>query len=259
MPASHPGRRAGRKGGRGGRSAQRELLASIKGEAWRQICTSGAPALSLRGIARSLGITAPAIYNYFHRRDDLVTALIADAYDSFGASQSAALSGTSPTDHAGRLLALGKAYRAWALANPERYQLMFGAPYPGYRIPPETVGPAAGRALGVLVGVLEQARRAGRLGAAGGRASTPALGGIPDDRLAVLYGSADEGVLSAAVRVWPRVHGPVSVELSGQCPPFVTDPARLYGEELGSLVSAMIIPKAKAHRRANSRRRAKGL
>lgn len=258
MPALQTGGRAGRKGGRGGRAAPRELLASIKSEAWRQICTSGAPALSLRGIARSLGITAPAIYNYFHRRDDLVTALIADAYDSFGASQSAALSGTSPTDHAGRLLALGKAYRAWALANPERYQLMFGAPYPGYRIPPETVGPAAGRALGVLVGVLEQARRAGRLGAAGWRTRTPQTGGIPDDRLAALYGSADEGVLNAAVRVWTRVHGPVSVELSGQFPPFVTDPSSLYREELESLVSAMISPKATARSRPDSRRRATG-
>ncbi len=219
------------------------LLEAIKTAAWRQVSAEGAAALSLRAIARGLGITAPAIYNYFHRRDDLVTALVVDAYTAFGASQAAAVSGLRADDHAGRLRALGVAYRRWALASPERYQLMFGAPYPGYRIPAEVVGPVAGRALSVLVGVLEQARRAGALRPVGRGSATAGAAlrpGLPAANVESLYGSADPGVLRTAVSIWTRVHGPVAIELSGQYPPFTADPEQVYQLELDALVDAVI-------------------
>ena len=66
------------------------MQAAIVETAWRQIAESGAASLSLRAIARELGITAPAIYNYYPDRDALVTALIIDAYTSFGDVQYAA-------------------------------------------------------------------------------------------------------------------------------------------------------------------------
>src|SRR5512147_1586509 len=66
---------------------QPNLQDAIKETAWKQIAEFGAAALSLRAIARELKITAPAIYNYFPDRDALVTALIIDAYTSFGDSQ----------------------------------------------------------------------------------------------------------------------------------------------------------------------------
>ncbi len=56
------------------------LQEAIKETAWKQIAEFGAPALSLRAIARALNITAPAIYNYFPSRDHLVTALMVDAF-----------------------------------------------------------------------------------------------------------------------------------------------------------------------------------
>jgi AcrR family transcriptional regulator len=199
------------------------LRKAIMTLAWKQISAEGAPSLSLRAIARALGITAPAIYNYFHRREDLVTALILDAYEAFGASQRAALEAAAPGDLPGRLAILGHAYRAWAVANPERYQLMFGAPYPGYRLPLDVVSPAGSRALAPLVEVLEQARRAGRLA-------------VPDYPEA----GADTGVPFAAVSVWTKVHGLVSVELSGQYPPFVRDPAAFYRNQLSALVRSTI-------------------
>ena len=224
-------------------SSSQTLREAIKDAAWKQISEAGAAALSLRAIGRKLKITAPAIYNYFHRRDDLVTALIVDAYAEFGDSQRAAVATVDPADHAGRIRALGHAYRRWAVANPERYQLIFGAPYPGYRVPGDAVGPVASRALAVLVGVLEQARLAGVL-----RAEPPAAPldvsaqprSLPQDRVAELYGSADPEVLHAAVSIWTRVHGPVAIELSRQYPPFVTDPERVYGLEMEAMVRSAI-------------------
>ena len=87
------------------------LQEAIKETAWKQIAESGAPALSLRAIARELKITAPAIYNYFLDRDALVTALIIDAYQSFGDSQIEARDAVIAKDMLGRMMAIGLAYR----------------------------------------------------------------------------------------------------------------------------------------------------
>ena len=100
-----------------------DLSVVIRETAWRQIAQNGAAALSLRAIARELGITAPAIYNYFPRRDDLVTALILDAFSAMGDAQSAALTGFQVGEHAARLKTLGIAYRDWAVAHPQTNEL----------------------------------------------------------------------------------------------------------------------------------------
>lgn len=224
-----------------GTGRKRKIVAraeSIREEAWRQIAEHGPSALSLRAIARALGVTAPAIYNYYHRRDDLVTALIAEGFSAFGESQAAAVEGLHPGDHAGALLALGTAYRNWALAYPERFQLIFASPYPGYEIPTEQIGPIAGRTLYPLVQVLESARAAGKLLKSG------AYGVIPDSIIPNgsfdLYGSAHADVLVAAVLVWTRVHGAVSVEIGQQFPPFIQNPEELYRAELQRLVQSTI-------------------
>src|SRR5512138_3763633 len=111
------------------------LQEAIKETAWKQIAEYGAPALSLRAIARELKISAPAIYNYFPDRDALVTALIIDAYTSFVDSQLEARDAVLEKDLKGRMNAIGMAYRTWALTYPQRYQLIFGTPIPGYEAP----------------------------------------------------------------------------------------------------------------------------
>src|SRR5512145_2228137 len=104
------------------------LQEAIKEVAWKQIAEHGAPALSLRAIARELKITAPAIYNYFPDRDALVTALIIDTFTSFGDWQLEARASVSEDDLAGRIEAIGLDYRDWAHTFPQRYQLIFGTP-----------------------------------------------------------------------------------------------------------------------------------
>src|SRR5512133_1774189 len=119
------------------------LQDAIKETAWKQIAQFGAPALSLRAIARELKITAPAIYNYFPDRDALVTALIVDAFTSFGDWQLEARDSVPESDLRGRMYAIGLAYRNWAHTFPQRYQLIFGTPIPGYEAPLEkTLSPS---------------------------------------------------------------------------------------------------------------------
>jgi AcrR family transcriptional regulator len=210
---------------------QTNLQEAIKETAWKQLAEFGASALSLRAIARELGITAPAIYNYFPDRDALVTALIMDAYQTFGDAQIAARDAIPAEDLIGRLTALGMAYRAWAHEFPQRYQLIFGTPIPGYQAPREQVLPIAARSLSALVGVVEAIRVVGKLNIK----NFPEV--MPEYRANFeiwknFGGDVDMISLSVAVLIWAHVHGLVSLELAGNLPPFGTTGDALYRYEM---------------------------
>jgi AcrR family transcriptional regulator len=203
--------------------------------AWSQITAHGAAALSLRAIARELGITAPAIYNYFPDRDALVTALIIDAYQSLGDSQLAARDAVPQQDPAARLRAVGRAYRAWALEHPQHYQLIFGTPIPGYEAPMAETLPAAARSLSALVSVIEELRVAGKLNTD----TFPEVSqeGKSDFETWKTYGGeVDRLSLAVAILVWTRVHGLVSLEISGNMPPFGAKGDELYQFELDATI-----------------------
>ena len=219
---------------------QAGLQEAIKATAWKQIAQYGAPTLSLRAIARELGITAPAIYNYFPRRDDLVTALIIDAYTSFGDSQVQARDAMPENDLTGRMLAIGMAYRVWALGQPQRYQLIFGTPIPGYEAPMERVLPSAARSLSALVSVVDAMRLAGKLNAQ----DFPEVNEqykFSFDMWKSYGGNYDILSLSVAVLIWARVHGIVSLEIANNLPPFGKDGNALYMYELMSLIRQFIM------------------
>ena len=195
------------------------LQEAIKETAWKQIAESGAPALSLRAIAREIKITAPAIYNYFPDRDALVTALIIDAYTSFGDWQIEARDSVSSTHPRKRLEAIGLAYRNWAHTYPQRYQLIFGTPIPGYQAPIEKVFPASARSISALFSVVEDLRAAGKL-------STDSVPMVNENYRAyyeqwrTYSGDINPVSLFVAMIIWSGVHGIVSLEIQGNLPPF---------------------------------------
>ena len=210
------------------------LQEAIKDAAWKQITEYGAPALSLRAIARELKITAPAIYNYFPDRDALVTALIIDAFISFGDWQLKARDSFPTNDLNGRMKSIGLAYRSWAHAYPQRYQLIFGTPIPGYKGPVEKIFPSSARSLSALVSVVEGLRVAGRLNID----SFPKI--KPEYKTSFEMwkthgGEADALSLSVAMIIWSRVHGIVSLEIGGNLPPFGAKGDALYLYELNSI------------------------
>jgi len=210
------------------------LQEAIKDVAWKQIAESGAPALSLRAIARELKITAPAIYNYFADRDALVTALIIDAYTSFGDSQIEARDAVPASDISGRMKAIGIAYRTWAHTYPQRYQLIFGTPIPGYEAPLMEVLPSSARSLSALLSVVEQLRISGKLTVK----SFPEVKNeykVGFDTWKTYGGDVDLLTISVAMIIWSRVHGIVSLEIAGNLPPFGTSGDELYLYEMDSI------------------------
>ena len=207
---------------------------AIKETAWKQIANYGAPALSLRAIARELKITAPAIYNYFPDRDALVTALIIDAFTSFGDWQLEARDSVPEEDLPGRMNAIGMAYRNWAHTFPQRYQLIFGTPIPGYVGPIEKILPSSARSLSALVSVVEGLRVAEKLNVDTFPKVKPEYK-VSFEVWKTYGGDADVLSLSVAMIIWARVHGIVSLEIAGNLPPFGAKGNALYLYELNSI------------------------
>ena len=217
----------------------KNLQEAIKETAWKQIAEFGAPALSLRAIARDLTITAPAIYNYFPDRDALVTALIIDAYKSFGDSQLEARDAVPSSNVLGRMKAIGMAYRTWAHTYPQRYQLIFGTPIPGYEGPLLEVLPSAARSLSALVSVVEQLRIAGKLNVK----SFPEVKKeykVSFETWKKYGGDVDMLSMSVAMLIWSRVHGIVSLEIANNLPPFGAAGDELYRFELDSIARQFV-------------------
>jgi AcrR family transcriptional regulator len=137
-----------------------EMTAEIKRIALDHLAADGS-ALSLRAVARDMGMVSSALYRYFPSRDDLLTALIIDAYDALGlAAEEADAAFAERADPVGRWLAVGHAIRAWAVARPHEYALIYGSPIPGYSAPQDTITPA-NRPVVVLAGIVADARAAG--------------------------------------------------------------------------------------------------
>jgi AcrR family transcriptional regulator len=210
------------------------LQEAIREMAWKQIAQFGAAALSLRAIARELKITAPAIYNYFPDRDALVTALIIDAFTSLGDWQLEARDAVPAEDLKDRMEAIGLAYRDWAQTYPQRYQLIFGTPIPGYVCPTEETLPSSARSLSALVSVVEALRLSGNLNID----SFPKVKSeykVSFERWNSYGGGTDILSLSVAMIIWSRVHGIVSLELQNNLPPFGPKGDALYRYELQSI------------------------
>ena len=215
-----------------------ELIREITEIARRQLATEGAAGLSLRAVAREMGMVSSAIYRYFPSRDDLLTTLIIDGYNAVGAAVEKADAAWPAEDYAGRWLAACRAVREWALAHPHEYALVYGSPVPGYRAPEHTIGPAS-RAAAVFGKIIGDAHRAGAAGAPGPateHASRTVPGPpvpesfVPDAarlRDAILAGVPDE-VAAGALIAWSGLFGLVSFELFGQFENVVTDRAAFF-------------------------------
>ena len=177
----------------------------------------GAAALSLRAVARDLGVVSSAVYRYVGNREELLTLLLIDAYTELGDEVDAAVAALPATDFAGRFGALGAAVRRWALREPARYGLLFGSPVPGYRAPAErTTGPGT-RVIYALMALLDGAYRAGQLTVPGGQAAVEPPLAADLERIRSGMGLAvPDPLLARGALVWTSLFGAISFEVFGQ-------------------------------------------
>jgi AcrR family transcriptional regulator len=209
-----------------------EMTSEIKDVARRHLASDGAN-LSLRAVARDMGMVSSALYRYFASRDDLLTALILDAYNALGETVEAA--DAAVTDR-GRLrerwLSSARAVRGWALANPAEYALLYGSPVPGYAAPQDTVA-AAARTPAVLVRILSDGFASGALaaGQVGGR-MTPAVRADLARTAEGIAPGLPEDLLMVGTTTWVHLFGVVSFELFGQFNNVIDARAEYFDEQM---------------------------
>ena len=207
-----------------------EMTEEIKNVARRQLAENGAD-LSLRAVAREMGMVSSAVYRYFASRDDLLTALILDAYNSLGeACEVAGADVEDRSDYLGRWLAVAHALRDWAVAQPHEYALIYGSPVPGYAAPQDTVEPSI-RPVIVLGAILNDAHNAGAL--AGTYATPPPPGLLPEVRVVrdVVAPDVSEAAMIRGLIAWTELFGAISFELFGRFNNTITDLATWYDHQ----------------------------
>jgi len=202
----------------GPRARYREQVrAEVQAHAWEQIADAGASALSLKAIAMTMGITAPALYRYFAGRDELLTDLILEAYRDLAEVVEAASAVDEKPQHT--LRAIATALRRWATAHPQRYLLLYGTPVPGYSAPPE----AAALATRIFAPLLTAFAAADRERT--GRGATGPTG------------RRTAAALLRSTTFWTRLHGVLSLELAGHFDGMNVDAELLYDQEASSAIS----------------------
>ncbi|MFI1917776.1 TetR/AcrR family transcriptional regulator [Nocardia sp. NPDC020380] len=192
--------------------ARAEITREITDAARRQLAESGAAALSLRAIARELGMVSSALYRYFPSRDELLTTLIIDAYNALGEDVEKAVENAA-TPRAQWRAAAG-AVRAWARAHPHEYALIYGSPVPGYEAPQETIGPASRTGVAIL-GLVFRAWQDGAL-APTQETLAPDLSAQSAAIAAMIGPGLPESTVARTFLAMTQMFGVVTFELIGQ-------------------------------------------
>lgn len=200
--------------------AREKITADIIDEGRRQLAEHGAAGLSLRSVARELGMVSSAMYRYVANRDDLLTRLIVEAYDSLGDAVDASVASSWERAPLDRWVLAAHAVRDWAVDRPHEYFLVFGTPVPGYAAPDTTTAPGI-RAPRALIRIVTEALSAKQVKRPRGRATAAMSPELVDD-FATLRTNLDASagftaeLILAILTGWTQMFGLLSFELSNQ-------------------------------------------
>jgi AcrR family transcriptional regulator len=216
------------------------MLEDIRAIGRQHLEAVGAASLSVRAVARDLGVVSSAIYRYVRDRDELLTLLVVDGYDELGDAVDRAEGKVARTAYRSRFLAIGRAVRTWAVAEPATYALLFGSPVPGYHAPAEqTTGPGT-RVVRSLVALWVEAHAAG---AVPEHADAPLPQKLARDvgRVRREVGAdVPDALVVRGMLAWAALFGCVSFELFGQYgPDTFTAPAQLFDRQLELLADQL--------------------
>ncbi|GGK98141.1 TetR/AcrR family transcriptional regulator [Nocardia jinanensis] len=194
--------------------ARVQTMTDIKRIAREHLATDGAAALSLRAVARDLGVVSSAVYRYVRSRDELLTLLVVDGYDALGDAVEAAIAAT-PDDPIEQLRITARTVRAWALAEPAWYGLLFGTPVPGYAAPADRTVTPGTRVIVTLMQLFDAAHRRGLLMPPAANL-LPLSGPLAGDfvRIRAEFGlDVPDWLLARGLTVWCALFGAVSFDV----------------------------------------------
>ncbi len=223
------------------------LEQEIQRVAREELRRHGAAALSLRAVAREMGMAPSALYRYIKDRDDLLTVLIVSAFTSLAEAVEAAHAEVDPDDLDGRWRAVGGALRSWAKGHSHEFALVYGSPVPDYEAPADRTNEPGTRVQALLVRLLVDAGGAGRLSEAAtafaprsNELAQRAAGPLLEDEFFAGTGLTPQ-TLMVGLAAWTLLLGTVTSELFEQMGDTLTDPDAYFDymlEVAGRLVLA---------------------
>lgn len=208
----------------------------------RQLARAGPGGISLRAIARELGMAASAVHYYFPSRDALLDALIVDGFNSLAETLRRRYQRDSRLSPDQRWLSVCRAHRAWALERPSEYLLLYGHTGGAAQRAHVPAAQAMGRVADVLFAMMRDAVAHGdvdsaRLAAdlppslrrqvAAWREQTDALADLPD------------GAVAACMIGFAQLHGAITLELIGHTPPQLADHGALFDLRMSHIASSL--------------------
>ncbi|USQ80520.1 TetR/AcrR family transcriptional regulator [Ornithinimicrobium faecis] len=216
-----------------------EVMAQIMAAGRRELTEHGADGLSLRAVAREIGMVSSAVYRYVASRDELLTLLIVESYDSIGlAAERAAAKDGSAVE---RFVAIAHAVRDWARKHPQEYTLLHGSPVPGYSAPQDTIVSGT-RVPAAMIGLLIEEHAAGRVAPPDPKAPpiSPALA-AQCESVREFFGGVDlpDELVLRGIAAWTQVYGLITFELFGQLQSTFEPADELMGHQF-SLAAARI-------------------
>lgn len=209
--------------------ARERTMSEIMRLAREQLVSRGAAALSLRAIAKELGIVSSAIYRYVASRDELLTLLVIEAYTDLGDTVDNALAQARESPGQ-KFAALARAVRAWGIDHPSRYGLLFGTPVPGYHAPPARTIEAGTRVVVRLMGIIEEAWNSGAVTVPTIDAElSPGLAADIENLRTEYSLKSPSWLVARGLGAWSGLFGAVSFEVFGQYGPnTLGDPRELF-------------------------------
>jgi AcrR family transcriptional regulator len=223
----------------GKRQESREQLeAKIVELGRRQLVEHGATGLSLRAIARDLGMVSSAVYRYVSSRDELLTLLLVDAYSDLADSVDAARDSATEL-WSDDVMAIARAARSWAVAHPAGWALLYGSPVPGYHAPAERTVGVGTRVVGAVFDAIAAGIATGDIRLTNAVAAQPMSSDF--ERIREEFGfPGDDSVIARCFVLWAGLVGTISMEVFGQYgADTVTDPEPVFENQMQLLVGVL--------------------
>ena len=204
----------------------------------RQLVDRGAGGLSVRAIARDLGMVSSAVYRYLSSRDELLTLLLVDAYSDLADAVDRARE-TVGDLWSDDVIAIARAARRWALAHPAGWALLYGSPVPGYHAPAERTVPVGTRVVGAFLDAVAAGLATGDIRLTNDVAPQPMSSDF--ERLRQEFGfPGDDRVVAKCFLLWAGVLGAINLEVFGQYgADTLTDPAAVFDAQVRLLVDVL--------------------
>jgi len=207
----------------------------------RHLVDRGAAGLSLRAIARELGMVSSAVYRYVSSRDELLTLLLVDAYSDLADTVDRAreAGGELWSDD---VIAIARAARRWAVSHPARWALLYGSPVPGYHAPAERTVAVGTRVVGAFLDAVSAGIATGDIMLTNDVVEQPMSSDFT--RIRDEFGfPGDDRVVTKCFLLWAGVLGAISLEVFGQYgADTLTDPEAVFDAQLGLLVDMLNRP-----------------